>query len=312
MNRKIVLGAAKYLISGSLVALLYLKIPIKPVLENVSKLHPGWFLLAVAANFLTLWLQAYRWKLLMPGTRVPVARLFQWCIIGAAAGSVLPSAVGGDALRAVLLGKEEGQLGSSIASTIFGRIMGLVAMLGICFLGVLSWPPLRRLFDATRLLELAAAGGLVGAGLVALALHRRRLPDLFSWKGRFERLVGYAMLVLKDPTRMLATVLLSLMLQALAIVAGWMLFRSCGETMPLSVAAALLPIVMLGTMAPVSIGGVGVREGLTTTLFFKFAGVQPAMSLAVNLMGYVIFVVVFLAGAACWFGMKPGNDTEKA
>lgn len=311
MNRQRILGIAKYVISIGLVLLILNKVPLRPVLEKALQAHFGWLALSLFCNFATIWIQALRWKVLMPGSRAGVNRLFVWCIIGTAAGIVMPSAVAGDALRAVLLGREEGQLGSSVASTIMGRVFGLLAMICLSLVGILSWPPLASQISAGRVVLLAAI--LLGAGLGfwLMARFRGNIPWSGTWVRRTESLIGHFSAMAREPKRMALTAILSFLLQGTAILSGWMLFRACGQDLSIAAAAALLPLVMLGTMAPISIGGVGVREGLTVALFSQFASVPASVSLAANLVGYVAFPVIGGVGALCWIFLRPRGDVER-
>lgn len=310
MNRQRFLGGAKYAISFGLVFLILHKVKLGPVLEKVMQAHIGWLGLSLLCNFVIIWIQALRWKILMPGSRASVNRLFVWCFIGTAAGIVMPSAVAGDALRAVLLGKEEGQLGSSVASTIMGRVFGLIAMICLSLLGILFWPPLASQVSPGRILLLSGTVLATGSGLWLLARFRGSIPWSGKWVRRMESLVGHFSAMAREPGRMALTALLSFLLQGTAILSGWMLFRACGHDLSIAAAMALLPIVMLGTMAPLSIGGVGVREGLTVALFRQFASVPASVSLATNLVSYIAFPLIGIVGGLCWIFLRPREPVE--
>lgn len=306
MHHQRLLGIAKYAISGGLVALVLDKIPLRPMLAHVHRVDLLLLGASILINFLLLWMQALRWKILMPNSRASLRRLYAWCVIGAAAGSVMPSSVGGDTLKAILLGKEESAMGASVASTIMGRAFGLMALGCICLGGAILWPPLHSLISPRRLVLLSAALAIGGLTVFALSKGNAFLGKFWRLRaGKVSALLQHFSDTVRSPGRMFLTAILSILLQTVSILNGWLLFLACGVHVPLAAACALLPIVMLGTMAPISIGGVGVREGLSAALFLRFAGIPPTASVTANIIGYTSVVAIGLAGALCWAFLRP-------
>lgn len=308
LNRHLLLNIAKYGVSLGLVFLILRKVPIFSVLEQARRIHIGWLFFAIFCNFLILWIQAARWKVLMPKSQASVTRLFAWCIIGAAAGFVMPSAVGGDTLRAVLLGREESDMGASVASTIMGRLFGLLAMGCFCLIGIFFWPPLRSLLSLPKVIVLATL--ILGCALFLFFLSKGKIGLEWAgskWSDKIKALLAHAADTISSPRQLALIAFLSFLLQAVTILTSWILFRACGQNLSLAAAGAIFPIIMLGSMAPISIGGVGIREGLTVALFRQFAGVPAAISLTVNLIGYVALFTIGATGALCWAFLRPRN-----
>jgi uncharacterized membrane protein YbhN (UPF0104 family) len=79
------------------------------------------------------------------------------------------------------------------------------------------------------------------------------------------------------------------------------LFDAIGEPQPFLMTLALVPIILLIVLLPVSLFGLGLKEG-AFVFFFGSAGVSPSVALAASLTSY--FVVIggnFLFGAVASF-----------
>jgi uncharacterized membrane protein YbhN (UPF0104 family) len=81
---------------------------------------------------------------------------------------------------------------------------------------------------------------------------------------------------------------------AVAIGAGW----SLGLHIPLSMFAIVMPIVLLVSLLPLSLGGVGMREAASVSLF-GLAGVAPDAAFA--LAGLVSLLTVASVLPGVWF-----------
>lgn len=293
-------------------------VPLDEALSKLASASVPLLLLSLLGNLAAMAIQAFRWRILLGSERSPTtSRLFLWNLVGGAASFVLPSSASGDVVKSLLMGKEEGLVGRSLVSTAIGRYLGLMATLILCMVGFFLWPAVREVVSTTRMLLVAAA--LVGGALVGVAVlrgvHDRRkdLPEGGKWDRRFRS--GLAILVeaLSKPRLVAAALGLSLLLQVTNLLAGWCLFLAVGSTVGLGPVFALLPLVQLGTLAPVSLGGVGVREGLTLALFHGLAGIDKQLCLAANLAGYLVTALLALAGLVAWLVLRRrGVSTPQA
>lgn len=274
--------------------------------------HPGWILLAVALNFGSVFVLAWRWKLLLGTASAKVLELTGWSLVGIGAGLFLPSSAAADGLKAVLYGRDANHLGRSLLSTALGRMMGMVAVAVHLAVGVLLWP---RSWDLVSTGQLWIFGGLcgvlvLGAVLLYPQLARRlleRRDGESALRSRARRGLEYFEDVRRDPVRVAQALVASIFSLSLSFLGVWALFVAIGAPVSIGPLFALLPVVLLGALAPVSLGGIGVREGVMIGLFTHFGLATAQECLASSLLGYAILATLGLTGAGWWLLRRPAS-----
>jgi hypothetical protein len=90
----------------------------------------GWVALGVLTYAGGQWLSAWRWWLLLRPVRldVPYLRMVAFYFIGMFFNIFLPTIVGGDAVKAILLARETGAPARSTMSVFMERNVGLFAL----------------------------------------------------------------------------------------------------------------------------------------------------------------------------------------
>jgi hypothetical protein len=97
------------------------------------------------------------------------------------------------------------------------------------------------------------------------------------------------------PSLMTQAVGWSMLVQMGGSVAVALIARALGVSLPLSVWFAVVPLVALAMVVPVSINGVGVREG-GLALMLKPAGVPTDAAVAIGLLWFLATIVTGLIG----------------
>lgn len=275
--------------------------PLGQTWQQIKHASGGWMALAFVSSLLSLWMQAIRWNVLLDLKESRIAQLFRLQLIGTAAGFFLPSSLAGDIVRSTLLAREKGLLERSVLSAVLGRIFGLASMMLLALVGALFWNhPGLGVQPGTSALLLALMG------LIAL------LPTWFAWKkwrrntqwwmagpswrARVYEGLSYLDQAIRNPRLVAKAFLFSLLLQVFTLFAGWCIFRSVGADLSLAAAFALQPLIQLGSVAPLSVGGIGVREGIGMALFHGLAGLPRQTCLAAMAMGYVSSTLISLPG----------------
>ena len=105
-----------------------------------------------------------------------------------------------------------------------------------------------------------------------------------------------------------AVAVLSAVVQAANAVMVWLL--ALGLPLPVLLFFALVPLVSLLTLAPVSLNGMGVREGGLVLLLAPL-GVAAEEAVTLALLWLSVFAVAGLAGAGCYlFGRFPRYEVR--
>lgn len=257
-------------------------------------------------------LMAWRWLALLHGVEAnrPLqrARLLRVFFVSTFVGTFLPGSVGGDAVRAVSATRHGVSMANAVASVAVDRLLGIVSVMLMAVAGL--WFVGRQL-DAPLLLPIAGAGTLAATGLTWLLLFKpgayqrtlrlmgaHRLPTVdrlarkfvaaSSQYGYHQGLVGRVLVM-------------SLAVQVLRTLQTWCLGMALGVTIGLAWYFAVVPIIVLVVLLPISFAGLGTAN-LAFVSLFGLAGVAPAdafvlsvlfltLSVLGNLPGGVLFAV---------------------
>jgi len=274
------------------------------VLHELSHTHLRWFIPAVAVSIATVPLMALRWRLLLSakGIHVPLGWLTRTYFVALFAGQFLPAAIGGDAVRAVELGRLTRDAPESVASVLIDRLVGLVSLVVLAVAAVaVGGGSARRpgVILAEAAFGVAAAGILALLfssrlrGVVARALEPRPDGHRLAAGGRFyEALHTY-----RGHRGTLALVgALALVVQLARVGVIALLTRALSLDVPDSVILLTGPVVFASLALPVSLNGIGVREGVFVYFLHGYAARPEAVAL--GLAFYAVGTITALGGAA--------------
>lgn len=297
MRRKLLL-AAQTLASLALLAWIFREPEFRCEAASLAlRAQPAWTTAAAACAGLGALLGLVRWGIFlrMTGIRLSVWQTLRIGAVGLFFNNFLPGAVGGDAVKAGWLAARGYPLSAAALSAVMDRLSGLGALIGFSavFMG-LRWQWLSQSPLATTLahtLALFLAGTLTLLGMSFAAASRGALQRLPS------RLPGRAMMIEWGSTyglflcrwrlTSLACMLSGVML-ALYFLTFYASARALGVDVPLSDFFAIMPIVDVAAALPVSLGGLGVREGIFVTLLGQLSGVPAAEAVSLSLLGALV------------------------
>jgi uncharacterized protein (TIRG00374 family) len=210
---------------------------------------------------------------------------------------------GGDIVRAVYLSRYGLSLTEATSAIIVERILGLVVLVSVPLLGYASGggalpQEVANLFVVTSAVVVAGTLLLFSHWVDTLALRcLKRTSNRFLTK-----IVGFvrALHQYRHPTHaFVVAMLLSLSYQLVSIVAIFALGQALAADVGLPIYLLLLPVVFLISMVPVTINGLGVREG-TFVLLFSQAGMRPETASTVSLLLLGTILIQALVGAVCF------------
>jgi hypothetical protein len=93
--------------------------------------------------------------------------------------------------------------------------------------------------------------------------------------------------------------------QCTNVMLVWMIGRALGVPVPDSYYWIVVPVVTLLTLLPLSLNGMGIREG-GCVLLLGLEGVNPGVSLTLSLLWFSVFTTASLLGAPVYlFGSFP-------
>jgi uncharacterized protein (TIRG00374 family) len=253
-------------------------------------------------------LSAWRWRLLLQpvGLEVPLRRMVGFYFIGMFFNLFLPTIVGGDVVKAVLLSRETRAPARATVSVFMERDVGLLALLAVASIAA-WWAP----DVAIGGLSLHALTLLLSAGFVAVNLALFR-PDVYALTDRLiartalARMRGRAASLYESMTPyrtaygvLAAALVLSLAFQAVVIAVVFFAARALSSEFPLSAVAVFVPLISLAGMIPVSLNGLGVREALYILLFGRI-GVSSETAVSVALLYLAVTFLASLPGGVVY------------
>jgi glycosyltransferase 2 family protein len=287
--------ALKWLLTAAAVFLVFRKISVPGIWPAVRSAEPWALAGSVAAILGASVLNAFRWKLLLRAPDLGIVKYLYFVFLGHFLNLFMPSSVASEALKVVAFGKRYGNLQRNIGVALVARGMGLLAQVVIGSISLaLYYGELSRsgLFDRLR-----APWLLLGAGALAILLGA---AAAFRFRGRLARQTWIqAMLeVSRRKDLMAQTALVSIGIQILAALSGYLLFYSVFPGAPFGKVVLFILIIQAILMIPFSIGGVGVREYLSLLFFSDLGGMPKDAVFAANLLGYAPLVLLAAMGGA--------------
>lgn len=265
--------------------------------------HLRTVLLLVAAVLVTLVgvvLSAWRWQrvLYLFDAPMPIRRLTGIYLTSLFIGTVLPTTIGGDVLR---VSRASRDVGTPVAfgSVVLERLTGFIALPLIVVAGFATEPSLIHREHAW-LAILAAAITLVVLSLILVAAGHPRIAGRFAERENWTRFIGAVHVgvdrLLRQPKQAIPVLLTALVYQCSVIAVFAIVFSALDLAVPAGAILAFVPAVLMVQVLPISISGLGVREG-ALALFLHTFGVSANQALAAGLLWFGAVVVVSMLGA---------------
>ncbi len=273
------------------------------------QVEPVWFLLAIACMGMVTICGTIRWywMLRVQGLELPLKRVFSINLIGMFFNTFMLGATGGDVMKAWYVAHEtHHKKAEAVATVIVDRVIGLLVLFVIALAMMLAfWS---RVYDDAplrtfTLFTLAFVLGTVV--LTALSFWKGFADRLPGLRQQLQRLPKYEMLrrmieacrsYASHPMVLAKTTAITVAVHGFSMLAIVCVGKGLGITSARLVDYFLyLPIINSIAAIPISISGLGVREGMYVTMFSR-VGVSEPGALAMSLLGYFANLVWNLLG----------------
>ena len=316
MSRTVrVVGTA--ILTAAALAYLAWKIDLSTALDVLADTELGWFALSAAIMVLTVPVLAARWQRLLRahGIEERVPWLTRAYFVAYAAGQVLPTALGGDAVRVVETARRHvGRAAAITGTVVLERGLGGAATV---LLGAIAFVLAIGRYDVSAYLWLE---GVFVFGTILLAflffarsarpLLRRAEPALRRirldrpLRAFYESVHHFR----GRPRLLLGVALLTLAVQAVRVLAIWAAAEAVGMEVSVLAYYVMGPLLFLVMLVPFTLNGIAVREAF----FVSFLGsldVEAEQAFAAGFLFFLVTVTMALPGAAvlAWEGMRGGT-----
>jgi hypothetical protein len=250
---------------------------------------------------------SWRWHLLarMNGINGPFRETLAYYFLGMFTNLFVPGLVGGDAARALYLGRRHQRLAEAIASVVADRGIGLLAVFWFAAGSALTLRTV-KLPPSILLVTL-----VIGAGALAGWLTSPLLARLATHLGgRLGRLVEPLLVYLRHPAALVPAIILSFVLQASLAICQYLLARGLGLETPLATFFLCVPIANVFASLPITLNGLGVREAAYLVLF-GYAGLSKPDTIALGLLWFAAIMIGGTTGIYAFITTKLPVATEE-
>lgn len=308
----------RIVVSGVLFAILLTKIHFEDFVPP-HPTHGTWAFLAAGILLMafSFVLASWRWQRVLAvfGHKVRLRTLTKHYLAGQFVGNLLPSTVGGDVLRVSRSSADTGNTTEAFAAVLLERLTGFIVLPVLVFVGFAINPGLFDVRRSSLALLIAGATLTVLAVILFLAGHPKaagRFADRDNWM----RAIGAVHIgvdrLRRDPKDAAVALVAALAYQVIVVASVYCAFHVVDVRVPNGSVIAYVPAVAMAQVVPITIGGLGVREGLIAFLYHPL-GVATGRAVAIGLLWYGMTLLVSILGAPAFaVGHKRRHDAEAA
>ena len=314
MRRRAVRVGATLVVTGLCSAYILWKIDVGKTVDVLRDADLGYFLGAIGIMVVTVLPMAWRWQRLLGGRGIHdrLGWLTRAYFTAYTAGQVLPTSIGGDAMRIFETSRRHPGRGGPVAgSVLLERALGGAATLALAAVGfVLAIG--RYDVGAYLWVELAF---VIATIVLAFVLFSRRIRGPLSrsvpllrrlrlerpLRAVYEGIHAYR----GHPWLLLGVCVLTLGIQAVRVLAIWLAAKAVGVDLSPRVYYVMGPLLFLVMLVPFTINGLAVREAFFVSFLGKLGvGADPAF--ATGFLFFVVTIALSLPGAAilAWEGVR--------
>lgn len=296
---KILFFILKLTISTGALFLIFSRTDIAQTVSILKDTSIFYFLAAVVLYISSQLASSFRWKLLLP-ERFTVRKLFSLYMIGAFFNTFLPGLVGGDVVKAYYLNKDAKKASLTLASVFMDRYMGYLSLM---LIGITAFPFVSGYFGGSPIrwvLPTMFAAFITGSVLFFHLKIGKRFRVASEFYEYFSLLWSRKEIIAK-------TLLVSLLIQFLNFSKVIVLAIGIGAEVPLLIFFVFLPIVITIAALPVSISGLGLREG-SLIMLLGLIGIGPELATSISLAWFFSIFVGSLPGLIAYILHKSRQD----
>ncbi len=246
-----------------------------------------------------------KWRVLLPAQ--PYGRLFRLNMAAQFYSLFVPGQVGAEVIKAYQLGRGRIDAETIAVSVVLDKMTGLLSLLGLGVAGTLLTS-----LPLGQALRLSLAGLFTGGMAVLFGLRIPSLrafavscserlqacfPSLERQVRRFILFIDAWCGYLRQPGLLWASLAIGILQQAIYISMIVLLSRQLGFELPVFEWCWIFALASVAAVLPISLAGLGVREGVFVGLLTAFA-IPAEQALALSLTIFSLHVLFGLIGGA--------------
>ncbi|MBD3413559.1 MAG: flippase-like domain-containing protein [Candidatus Aminicenantes bacterium] len=302
----------KLVVSMTILALILIfKTSIRDVFNVLKTVNLWWLAVSFSLHGLGLLISAVRWQILVraQGDHVPLPFLVKSYLVGNFFNNILPSRIGGDVVRIWDGSKYSKTILKSSAIILVERLTGVIVLFLFAFAAAVF-----RLDMAQKVPVIWVSLVIGFSGLTAVLLFFtsfiekiiKKIPSKGFLKKVIQKTIEFRSTIVYYKTK--KTALFKAFIWAFLLQANVILhFFLIGKALHLSIKIidylVFIPIVMLIQLIPITINGLGLREGAYIEIF-EFYGIAPGAAFSFALIDVGFMLIIGVVGAIIYVTRK--------
>jgi uncharacterized protein (TIRG00374 family) len=293
-------------------AIVVMKSDARGLAEALRNTRIAYLPLAVAAAFAVTWLMAYRWEAILAarGFRLSTRKLFGYYLIGIFFTSFVPGGgVSGDVARLIYVDRDVRDKALVLSTLVYERLVGVFTLLLIGLAATVMTRAAGTANSTIYLSEAILALAFVAIAILMSGFASSRLARMIRATGRRTKTVKVAEAAARtleaiselrrDWALLVRTSLISVVIRVVwslgCFVVAWAM------RLPIDVLTvfAFISLVDLVRLMPISVGGLGVREGALIVLFATI-GITREQALAFSLLAFAPLYLNAIVGGVLY------------
>lgn len=289
----------KGVVSLGLLTYLFSRVDISSVLESLRNLQGGYFSLALISYLSLQFVAIFRWRIMVhvQGYGHAYGRLATFYFAGLFFNLFLPTSIGGDLSRCYYLADNRSDILRAMTTILADRVSGMIALMCIAAVALL----VNSVVIPSWMTGITVGGAVL---LILGLLIPFLFPRIFR---RFELPYRYW----ENPRFMAASLTISFLIQLSVVIINIFIGQAVGVDIPWEFYFVFTPLVNVAGMVPISLNGLGVREG-AYVFFLAQAGIDTTQALAFAILWLVLITSTSVLGGIGWILSSRSLNAVKA
>lgn len=318
--KNILFTIIKTVISTALIYYILNKTDLGEIWASVKSANLWILLASFSLHAVGYYASAYRWRILALAQKMDlsVSYLVESYAVAMFFNNILPTTIGGDAVRAYDSWRKGYPKLKSIATVAVERFIGMFALVvfavvAVALTGEISnrvpylWLWVTLCFIS---MWLVLQGIFLQQGKAKILTKIFELPGLKIFNKLVKKFADAFVSFRGKNKELILSLALSLLLQINVIFHYYLISKALGLEVPFIKFWVIIPIAIFVQMIPVSINGIGIRENLYV-FFLGLYGVSTASAIAFSWIAYGMILILGIFGGMLYIFRKEEVSKNK-
>ena len=289
----------KYIVSLMLIFFIIKNIDISAIYFLLINANLNIYYVVILLYLSGIFMKSIRWKfflLTQKITNISIFSLFKLNMIGLVWNSILPTNIGGDAVRIYKVMQKNPEIKHRVViSTVTDRVVSISALFSLL---LLSLPFNGFIDEKVRLMFFMV---FISTMILVFVFFRMDYSDVLI--RRFFEIIGqkkwYSMFeeskskLYANPRILFFGFIFSMFIHIVSIFNNYLMFKVIGVSVPFIFLFSVILFVNVILLIPVSLGGIGLRE-MSFIIILSVVGVSSSQVVSYSILGYcnILFLIV--------------------